>query len=99
MSNEETMKFCEAYKRLEQIAVEMSSDSEEVIDVMEEKLKEAMELNKICNDRLTKVQNMLDKYKSEANVSTSNNSENSSTTTEEVKKQPESEKFDDDIPF
>jgi len=59
------MKFYEAYKELEQIARDMQDDPEKVIDEMETKLKRAMELNKFCSDRLNKVQEMLDQYKSE----------------------------------
>ena len=99
MANEETMKFYEAYQKLEQIAQDMQDAPEKVIDVMEEKLKEAIKLNKYCNGRLAKVQDMLDKYKAEANVSISDNSEDVSVPTEEVKKTSESESFEDDIPF
>ena len=82
------MKFYDAYQELEQIAKDMQDDPEKVIDVMEEKLKRAIELNKLCNDRLNNVQAMLDEYKKSVNIQETkpNISEDvaEQTTTEEI---------------
>jgi exonuclease VII small subunit len=74
MANEKTMKFYDAYQELEKIAEEMQDDPEKVIDVMEIKLKRAIELNKFCSERLNKVQEMLDKYKADSSLNGTNGS-------------------------
>ena len=97
MANEQTMKFYDAYKELEKIAKDMQDDPEKVIDVMEDKLKRAIELNKFCSDRLNKVKNMLDQYKTEKKT-VENDTKQEPANCIGLKESTESD-VDDDIPF
>lgn len=97
MANEQTMKFYDAYKELEQIAKDMQDDPEKVIDVMEDKLKRAIELNKFCSDRLNKVKNMLDQYKTEKKT-VENDTRQEQANCIGLKESTESD-INDDIPF
>jgi len=96
MSNKKTMKFSEAYSQLKAIAEEIQAQPEVVIDVIEEKLKQATKLHAVCKDRLNKVQQMLEKFKADTLSTVDNNHRLSPKPKATLK--PSSE-CDDDIPF